>query len=167
MPSLPWWNSVKLHLRSLLYIVVMGALLVVSLVASTVMTVMVGRVEAFVALGPVLPWLSELVAFVACTLLFIGLMRMSTGPKPALRHLAWGAVVGAVLFSLVRHALASYLTAAPIVNAYGAAGSMVAVLMWFYITSAILLFAAAWARALADESRLRRAERELAGQAAA
>ncbi|MBP6536044.1 MAG: YihY/virulence factor BrkB family protein, partial [Xylophilus sp.] len=110
MPSLPWWNSVKLHLRSLLYIVVMGALLVVSLVASTVMTVMVGRVEAFVALGPVLPWLSELVAFVACTLLFIGLMRMSTGPKPALRHLAWGAVVGAVLFSLVRHALASYLT---------------------------------------------------------
>ena len=76
-------------------------------------------------------------------------------------------MVGAVLFSLVRHALASYLTAAPIVNAYGAAGSMVAVLMWFYITSAILLFAAAWARALADESRLRRAERELAGQAAA
>ena len=162
MPALPWWNSVLLHLRSTLYILVMGVLLVVSLVASTVMTLLVGRVEAFVALGPMLPLLNELVAFVACTLLFIGLMRMSTGPKPALRHMAWGAVVGAVLFSLVRHALTRYLTAAPIVNAYGAAGSMVAVLMWFYITSAILLFAAAWARALADESRLRRAERELA-----
>ena len=166
MPSLPWWNSVLLHLRSLLYILVMGVLLVVSLVASTVMTVLTGRIEAFVALGPVLPLINELVAFVACTLLFIGLMRMSTGPKPALRHVIWGAVVGAVLFSLVRHALARYLTLAPIVNAYGAAGSMVAVLMWFYFTSAILLFAAAWARALADESRLRRAERELAGPAA-
>ena len=119
------------------------------------------------ALGPVLPGINELVAFVSCTLRCSGLMRMSTGPKPDLRHLAWGAVVGAVLFSLVRHALARYLTAAPIVHAYGAAGSMVAVLMWFYITSAILLFAADWARALADESRLRRAERELAGQAAA
>ena len=167
MPALPWWNSVLLHLRSTLYILVMGVLLVVSLVASTVMTLLVGRVEAFVALGPMLPLLNELVAFVACTLLFIGLMRMSTGPKPALRHMAWGAVVGAVLFSLVRHALTRYLTSAPIVNAYGAAGSMVAVLMWFYITSAILLFAAAWARALADESRLRRAERELAEQATA
>lgn len=161
MPSLPWWNSVLLHLRGLLYVLVLGALMLVSLVFSTVMTVMVGHVEAFIALGPVLPWFSELVAFVACTLLFIGLMRMSTGPKPALRHLAWGAVVGAVLFSLVRHALASYLTSAPIVSAYGAAGSMVAVLMWFYITSAILLFAAAWARALADESRLRKAEKAL------
>ena len=167
MPVLPWWNSVLLHLRSLLYIVVMGALLLVSLVASTVMTVMAGRVEAFVAVGPMLPWLSELVAFIACTLLFIGLMRMSTGPKPALRHIAWGAVVGAVLFSLVRHALASYLTSAPIVNAYGAAGSMVAVLMWFYISSAILLFAAAWARALDDEGRLLEAEMAQSGTSTA
>ena len=162
MPSVPWWNSVKLHLRGMLYILVMGGLLLVSLIASTLMTVLTGKVPFLAAMGWVLPALNELLSFVFCTALFIGLMRLSTGPKPALRHVAWGAVVGAVLFSGVRHALARYLTAAPIVNAYGAAGSMVAVLMWFYVTSAILLFAAAWARALADESRLRKAERELA-----
>ena len=162
MPSVPWWNSVKLHLRGLLYILVMGVLLLVSLVASTVMTVLTGNIPMLAAMGRVLPLLNELLSFVFCTALFIGMMRLSTGPKPSLRHVAWGAVVGAVLFSGVRHALARYLTAAPIVNAYGAAGSMVAVLMWFYVTSAILLSAAAWARALADESRLRKAERELA-----
>jgi len=162
MPSVPWWNSVKLHLRGMLYILVMGGLLLVSLIASTLMTVLTGKVPFLAAMGWVLPALNELLSFVFCTALFIGLMRLSTGPKPALRHVAWGAVVGAVLFSVVRHALARYLMAAPIVNAYGAAGSMVAVLMWFYVTSAILLFAAAWARALADESRLRKAERELA-----
>ena len=159
MPSVPWWNSLKLHARGMLYVLVMGGLLLLSLLAATLMTVLTGRIPFLAALGWVLPALNELLSFVFCTALFIGLMRMSTGPKPALRHVAWGAVVGAVLFSGVRHALARYLTAAPIVNAYGAAGSMVAVLMWFYVTSAILLFAAAWARALADESRLRRAER--------
>lgn len=166
MPNLPWWNSVKLHARGFLYILVMGVLLLVSLVASTVMTVLTGNIPALVAMGRVLPLLNELVSFVFCTALFIGLMRMSTGPKPTLRHLAWGAMVGALLFSVVRHVLARYLTAAPIVNAYGAAGSMVAVLMWFYVTSAILLFAAAWARALADESRLLAAEMALAEKSA-
>jgi membrane protein len=155
MPSVPWWNSVKLHLRGMLYILVMGGLLLLSLLAAALMTVFTDNIPFLAAMGWMLPALNELLSFVFCTALFIGLMRLSTGPKPDLRHVAWGAVVGAVLFSGVRHALARYLTSAPIVNAYGAAGSMVAVLMWFYVTSAILLFAAAWARALADESRLR------------
>ncbi len=150
MPSLPWWNSVLLHLRGLLYIVVVGFLLLGSLLLSIAMGWILPWLEASTRFGAVLPWVNELAAFVFCAALFIGLMRLSSGPKPALRYLAWGAVVGAVLFSLVRHALARYLSGAPIVSAYGAAGSLVAVLMWFYVSSAILLFAAAWARALAD-----------------
>jgi len=82
------------------------------------------------------------------TVLFVGLMRLGTGIRPALRHLVCGAVVGAALFTLSKQALAWYLSTAAVVSAYGAAGSLVVVLMWIYVTSAILLLAASVAKAL-------------------
>jgi membrane protein len=64
----------------------------------------------------------------------------------------FGAVVGAVLFTVGKQALALYLSTAAVVSAYGAAGSLVVLLMWIYFSSAVLLFAASCARAL-HESR--------------
>ena len=58
--------------------------------------------------------------------------------------------VGAVLFTLGKQAMAFYLSTAAVVSAYGAAGSLVVLLMWIYFTAAILLFSAAVAKALSD-----------------
>jgi membrane protein len=44
--------------------------------------------------------------------------------------------------------LAWYLSTAAVVSAYGAAGSLVVLLMWIYFSSAILLFSASCAQAL-------------------
>ncbi len=100
--------------------------------------------------------LNEAAALGLWTLLFVALMRLSAGPKPATRFLLLGAVVGAILFSLGRQLLAWYLSTAAVVSAYGAAGSLVAVLMWIYFSSGVLLFAAAMARA-AEDTRKREA----------
>jgi membrane protein len=43
--------------------------------------------------------------------------------------------------------LAVYLSTAAVVSAYGAAGSLVVLLMWIYFSSAVLLFSAGCARA--------------------
>ena len=80
--------------------------------------------------------------------LFVGLMRIGAGPKPSLRYLVMGAVVGATLFTVGRQLLAWYLSTAAVVSAYGAAGSLVVLLMWIYFSSAILLFSASCAQAL-------------------
>ena len=77
-------------------------------------------------------------------------MRIGTGPKPPLRFLVFGAVIGATLFTLGKQGLAWYLSTAAVVSAYGAAGSIVVLLMWIYFSSAILLFAAASAKAVCD-----------------
>ncbi|MPM76060.1 hypothetical protein SDC9_123055 [bioreactor metagenome] len=74
-------------------------------------------------------------------------MRMGTGIKPSTRYLLLGSLTGAALFTIGKQALAWYLSTAAVVSAYGAAGSLVVVLMWFYFTSAILLFSAATAKA--------------------
>lgn len=71
-----------------------------------------------------------------------------------------GAAVGALLFAVGKHLMAFYLSTAAVVSAYGAAGSLVVILMWIYFSSAVLLLAASIARAWADEAR----EREGAGR---
>src|SRR5256885_13950298 len=73
-------------------------------------------------LGPLISLINECVSFGIAVLLFVGLMRIGSGPKPRLRYLIFGAIVGALLFTLGKQALAWYLSTAAVVSAYGAAG---------------------------------------------
>ncbi len=157
-PKQKWWYSATLRLRGIAYILAFGFLLLVSLVVSTglglVSTWVGGLLPAEtlgLAFGAVL---NEVVSFAFCVGLFVALMRMSAGPKPALRYLLMGAAAGAILFALGKYLMALYLSTAAVVSAYGAAGSLVVILMWIYFSSAVLLLSASIARAWADEALL-------------
>ena len=78
--------------------------------------------------------------------------QVQVGEASRLRHLVLGAMVGATLFTLGKLLLAWYLSTAAVVSAYGAAGSLVVLLMWIYFSSAILLFSASCAQALEQDS---------------
>ena len=148
-----WWRMATLRLRGLAYVLALGFLLMVSMVLSTavhMVTTWAGSRLPIVPLAPLIGVVNEGVAFAIAVALFVGLMRIGTGPKPPLRFLVFGAVVGAVLFTLGKQGLAFYLSTAAVVSAYGAAGSIVVLLMWIYFSSAILLFAAASAKAVCD-----------------
>ena len=146
----PWWGMAISRLRGLSYVAGLGFLLLVSMVLSTVIQMVTKWANdelQLVPLGPLMGIINESVSFGIEVLLFLGLMRMGTGLKPTLRYLLLGSIMGAILFTIGKQALAWYLSTAAVVSAYGAAGSLVVVLMWFYFTSAILLFAAATAKA--------------------
>jgi membrane protein len=149
-PKPSWWHSASLRLRGVAYILAFGFLLLVSLVVSTLLGVFSGWLGRYLLLETLLRVLNEAVAFALCTALFVALMRLSVGPKPGLRFLVLGAVMGAILFSVGRQLLALYLSTAAVVSAYGAAGSLVVLLMWIYFSSAVLLFAASCAKAAQD-----------------
>ena len=145
------WQTVAIsRLRGLSYVLGLGFLLLVSMVLSTVVQLMTrwaGHMLEMQSMGPVISATNEMVSFLVEVLLFLGLMRMGTGPKPRLRYLMYGSVMGAALFTLGKQGMAWYLSSAAVVSAYGAAGSLVVVLMWIYFTAAILLFSAATAKA--------------------
>ena len=151
-----WWRMASLRLRGLAYVLALGFLLLVSLALSTLIRVFAtwagGRLDA-IPIAPLLQVLNEVVAFGFAVALFVGLMRIGLGPKPSLRFLVMGAVMGAVLFTLGKQLLAWYLSTAAVVSAYGAAGSLVVLLMWIYFSSAVLLFSASCAQALQDALR--------------
>ncbi len=62
------------------------------------------------------------------------------------RHVWLGAVVTAVLFTLGKAALALYLSRASLASAYGAAGSLLVLLLWCYYSSQIVFLGAEFTR---------------------
>ena len=148
-----WWHGASLRLRGVAYILAFGFLLLVSLVISTLLNLFSGWAGGWFAFETVLKVLNEVVAFLICAGLFVALMRMSAGPKPQLRYLVVGAFIGAILFTIGRQVLTVYLSTAAVVSAYGAAGSLVVLLMWIYFSSGVLLFAAGCAKAVEEDRR--------------
>lgn len=149
---LGWRETATLRLRGLAYLLVMGFLLLLSLVLSAALAVATAWLGVYFPYRLPLLVLSEGASFLFATALFLGLMRLSASPKPRLRFLALGALLGAGLFTVGRHGLSSYLSGAAVVSAYGAAGSLVALLVWIYFSSAVLLLAAACAKALEEQT---------------
>jgi membrane protein len=167
-PRQKWWYSASLRLRGVAYILALGFLLLVSLAVSTFFSLLSVWAGHYLPVDKVVWVLNEVVSIAFCVALFLGLMRMSSGPKPALRFLVMGSVAGAILFEAGKYLMAFYLSTAAVVSAYGAAGSLVVILMWIYFSSGVLLLAASMARAWSDEAALaaeKRAAAVLAAQA--
>ena len=151
-PQQKWWYTASLRLRGLAYILAFGFLLLVSLAVSTALSLFSGWAGSYLPLEKLAHVINELVSFGFNVTLFVALMRISAGPKPSMRYLVMGAAVGAILFAVGKHLMALYLSTAAVVSSYGAAGSLVVILMWIYFTSGVLLLSASVARAWSDEN---------------
>jgi membrane protein len=62
------------------------------------------------------------------------------------RDVAWGSAMTAILFTLGKYAIGFYLQRTGVTTAYGAAGSLVLVLVWIYLSSMIFLLGAEFTR---------------------
>jgi membrane protein len=151
-----WWHTASLRLRGIGYILVLGFLLMISLVISTLLTMFSGWAGQGLALETLLKVVNEVATFGVCAALFVGLMRLSGGAKPRTRYLVVGGFIAAILFTIGRQVLSIYLSSAAVISAYGAAGSLIVLLMWIYFSSAVLLFGAGCARALDEAAAERR-----------
>ena len=145
-----WWHKATMRLRGIAYVLAFGFLMLVSLVIASAVNLLQSWAGARYQMDAIWVVLNQLLSFAITTALFVALMRMSAGPQPRLRYLAAGAAIGAVLFGVGKYALALYLSTAAVVSAYGAAGSLVVLLMWIYFTSAVLLLGASFARVMAE-----------------
>ncbi|RYF14470.1 MAG: YihY/virulence factor BrkB family protein [Comamonadaceae bacterium] len=150
LPKETWWHTATLRLRGIGYILVFGFMLLVSLVVATLLSMFSGWAGTWLPVEIAVRVLNEVIGLGVGAALFVGLMRLSHGPKPRMRFLVFGAVVGALLFTVGRQLMALYLANAAAVSAYGAAGSLIVLLMWIYFSSAVLLLGAACARAIEE-----------------
>lgn len=89
--------------------------------------------------GVILGLLNFLVSIGVVTLLFAMMYKWLPDVRMSWRDVWMGAVVTAILFAIGKWALGMYLGRAGVSSAYGAAGSVVVLLLWIYYAAQIFL----------------------------
>jgi len=124
-------------------IVAVGILLFVSLVLSAVVAALQGFLEfRLPELAAVLPSLNLGLSFVVVTGLFALIYKVLPDVRLAWRDVWLGATVTATLFMVGKSVIGLYLGRAGTTSVYGAAGSLVLVLLWIYYSAQILFLGA-------------------------
>jgi membrane protein len=144
-------DFVRTRLLSLTLIVGFGFLLMVSLILDAGLTRLGSYLEAaFSGASVALRILNSAVAFAIAALLFAMIFKILPAVELTWRDVWMGAVVTAVLFTAGKFAIGYYIGKSGIASAYGAAGSIVTILLWIYYSSLILLFGAEFTKAYAE-----------------
>jgi len=93
--------------------------------------------------------LSLLVNIVVLSLIFAVMYKVLPDAKIKWKDVRAGAIFTTLLFLLGRYAIGLYITSSGTASTYGAAGSLIVILLWVYYSAAILFISAEFTRAYA------------------
>jgi membrane protein len=142
------------RLRSFGLVVSIGFLLMVSLVISAALSAMSARLAEAELIGPwVLKAVDITLSLAVMTLLFGLIYRVLPDVRLAWRDVWTGALVTALLFDLGKFLIGLYLGQSSVASSYGAAGSIVVLLVWVYYSAQIILLGAEFTRVYAEHRR--------------
>ena len=151
--------------RALTFLMVlgMGVLLLLLLAMGTALAAIAAFFGSMLpaGLGGFLPQTVDfLVSFAVITVLFAAIFRFLPDTTVAWRDVWLGALFTALLFTLGKLGLSFYLSRASIGSAFGAAGSLVVLLVWIYYSAQIFLFGAEFTQVYANKYGPRAVPRE-------
>lgn len=95
-------------------------------------------------------WVANLFSFAVVTALFAVVFKLLPSINIPWRDVIPGAIVTAGLFLIGKWGIGLYLGRGATVSAYGAAGSMIALLLWIYYSAQIFFFGAVFTRQFAE-----------------
>jgi membrane protein len=137
------WKILRTRFLSFGMVFGIGFLLLVSLAASTALTI-VGNY--LIGLWPAISGLLQLaniaVSFGLEFALFGMILKVLPDAQLTWRDVGIGALVTALLFNTGKFLIVLYLSITSVGSSFGAAGSIVAFLVWIYYSTQILLFGA-------------------------
>ena len=142
-----WWDTVRTRLLSFGLILTLGLLLMTSLVVSAALTL----VEKYLggiwhSTTVILGWVAWAFGFLVIATMFGAIYKL----LPRI-HLSWhdvtiGALGTAVMFTLGKFGIGLYIGNSGTADSFGAAGSLIALLLWVYYSAQIFFLGAEFAR---------------------
>ena len=148
---------IRARLLSLVLVLGFGFLLLVSLVIDAGLSALGAYLEAaFSGTAMILAILNSVVAFGIAVLLFAMIFKILPQVELTWRDVAMGAVVTGVLFTVGKFLIGWYLGRSNLASGYGAAASLITIMLWIYYSSLILLFGAEFTKAFAESRGSRR-----------
>ena len=148
------WDRV----RSFALVVAIGFLLLVSLAVSAALAALNTWLNRSLPGMPVTLWsvVNLLLSLVVIGVLFAMLYRFLPDRRLEWRHVIVGALVTTVLFSIGKQVIGLYLGQSTTRSTYGAAGSVVVLLLWVYYSSQVVLLGAEFTRVYTEHYERRR-----------
>ncbi len=142
------------RLFSFAMIVCLAFLLLISLMMHAGLAAVTGYLERHFEQGPMiaLQLLDLLLSGLLTIILFTLIYRFMSDVRLRWGSVIWGAVFTTILFILGKYLIGIYLTKSNLGDTYGAAGSVVLLLVWVFYSSQILFFGAEFTRSLAIEA---------------
>lgn len=151
-PKRGWVKLLKDRLLSSSLIVSLGFLLVVSLIINGIVLALSDYLTRFIpGLGVMLiNAINFVVSTAVITVLFGVIFKVLPDAKIAWKNVKWGAFFTTILFMLGRYLIGLYIETTSTGSTYGAAGSLIVILVWIYYTAAILYFGAEFTQSYAE-----------------
>ena len=146
--SLGIWNLIRQRIFSMGMVISLGFLALVSLVVSTVLSFLLSNEVSIL-----LQLLDAAITLLVFSALFAMIFKFLPDIKISWRDAFYGGMVTAILFSLGKWVIGIYLGQSALGSAYGAAGSLIVLLVWVYYTSAIVFTGAEITRVLESRHR--------------
>jgi membrane protein len=152
-PKRGWVKMLQNRFLSFSVIISLGFILLVSLAISGIIEGLNARLQAaYPDVTVVIFYVLNLIITLAVTsFIFAVIFKVLPDAEIRWRDVAIGSLVTALLFMIGKFAIGLYISKSNIGSTYGAAGSLVVVLLWVYYSSFILYFGAEFTKSYAME----------------
>ena len=148
-PKKGLWKMVRNRFLSFSVVVSLGFLLLVSLAISTIIEGLSEKLKAsFPDVTVVIFYILDLlISFVVITALFAVIFKVLPDAKTKWKDILPGALASGILFMIGKFVISFYIGKSNVGSTYGAAGSLVVLLLWVYYSAMILYLGAEFAKA--------------------
>ena len=142
-----WWDTIRTRLLSFGLILTLGLLLMFTLVVSAALSVLekyLGGMwhSATIILG----WVAWAVSFLVIAVMFGAIYKLLPRVKLSWHDVTIGALGTAIMFTVGKFAIGLYIGNSGTTSSFGAAGSLIALLLWVYYSAQIFFLGAEFAR---------------------
>ena len=131
----------------------MGFVLMVSLILNAVVAAISGKLNTVIAgVGDkMIPVINNALSIGVTLLLFATIFKVLPDAKIKWKDVLIGALITAILFTLGKWGIGYYLSRTNLATVFGAAGSVIIIMIWVYYSSAILYLGAVFTKVYATD----------------
>jgi membrane protein len=148
-----WWKLIINRLLSFSLIISLGFVLIVSLLLNALVAIVGNHLNNILSgVGKVfIPIIDNVLSFGITSLLFAIIFKVLPDAKIKWKDITIGAFITAILFTLGKFCIGYYLGRTNLASIYGAAGSVIIIMLWAYYSSVILYLGAEFTKVYANE----------------
>jgi membrane protein len=147
-----WWRLIVTRLLSFSLIISIGFIMIVSLILNAIVSAFGNFLSKYIHHFSVylIETVEAVLSFLVATFLFSLMFKLLPDAKIRWKDVIFGGFITAIFFTLGKLAIGYYLGKSNLTTLYGAAGSIIIIMMWVYYSSIILYLGAEFTKVHAN-----------------